>query len=126
LNTNIPDKLTFKKREVINITRLDGKVLDYWDREFELINPVVNLNGEKYFSRKDIEIIIRIKELLIGARKGKEETKAILLSEFEEIPIPEIKSEKLIKKMKGKSGEKLKTIKKGLKEILTLLNKDDK
>ncbi len=126
MNTNIPDKLTFKKREVINITRLDGKVLDYWEREFELINPVVNRSGEKYFSRKDIEIIIRIKELLIGERKGKEETKAILFSEFEKIHIPKVKPEKSVKKQEKKSDKKLKTIKKELKEILTLLDKDDK
>jgi len=122
LNTNIPDKLTFKKREVVNITRLDGKVLEYWEKEFTLLSPVVNKNGEKYFSRKDIEIIIRIKELLMGEKKSKEETKAILLSEFEAVQVPEFKAEKKI----SKPGSDLSSLKKGLKEILTLINKDDK
>ncbi len=120
--TNIPDKLTFKKREVINITRLDGKVLDYWEKEFNVIKPVINRNGEKYFSRKDIEIIIRIKELLMGEKKSKEETKSIIISEFEIGIIPAGKSEETVKK----KGTNLSSLKEGLKEILTLIDKNDK
>lgn len=122
MTTNIPDKLTFKKREVINITRLDGKVLDYWEKEFNVINPVVNRNGEKYFSRKDIEIIIRIKELLMGERRSREETKSIVVSEFEIGTAPVEKIEKPVKK----SGISLTSLKEGLKEILTLIDKNDK
>lgn len=122
MNTNIPDKLTFKKREVVNITRLDGKVLEYWEKEFTLLSPVVNQNGEKYFSRKDIEIIIRIKELLMGEKKSKEETKTILFSEFEAVQAPELRTE--IKR--SKPGPKLSSLKDGLKEILTLIDKNDK
>ena len=122
MNTNIPDKLTFKKREVINITRLDGKVLEYWEKEFVILNPVENQNGDKYFSRKDIEVIIRIKELLMGEKKSKEETKAILLSEFEAVQIPKEKFEKKI----TKQGINLSSLKEGLKEILTLIDKNDK
>ncbi len=122
MNTNIPDKLTFKKREVINITRLDGKVLEYWEKEFVILNPVENQSGDKYFSRKDIEIIIRIKELLMGEKKSKEETKAILLSEFEAVQIPKEKFEKKI----TKQGINLSSLKEGLKEILTLIDKNDK
>ena len=122
MNTNIPDKLTFKKREVINITRLDGKVLDYWEKEFEILNPVVNKNGEKYFSRRDIEIIIRIKELLIGEKKSKEETKTSLLSEFEAVLVPE----KRAGKKENKPALKLSSLKDGLREILTLIDKNDK
>ncbi len=122
MNTNIPDKLTFKKREVINITRLDGKVLDYWEKEFIILNPIENQNGEKYFSRKDIEVIIRIKELLMGEKKSKEETKAILLSEFEAVQLPKEK----VEKRSSKPGFKLSSLKEGLKEILTLIDKDDK
>ena len=122
MNTNIPDKLTFKKREVINITRLDGKVLDYWEKEFNVINPVINRNGEKYFSRKDIEIIIRIKDLLMGERKSKEETKSIIISEFEIGTAPVEK----VEKPKKKAGLNLTSLKEGLKEILTLIDKNDK
>ena len=122
MNTNIPDKLTFKKREVINITRLDGKVLDYWEKEFNVINPVINRNGEKYFSRKDIEIIIRIKDLLMGERKSKEETKSIIISEFEIGTAPAEK----VEKPKKKSVLNLTSLKEGLKEILTLIDKNDK
>ena len=122
MDTNIPDKLTFKKREVINITRLDGKVLDYWEKEFNVINPVVNRNGEKYFSRRDIEIIIRIKELLMGEKRSKEETKSIIVSEFE-IGIATVET---VGKLKVKPVKRLSSLKQGLKEILTLIDNNDK
>jgi len=122
VTVHIPDKLTFKKREVINITRLDGKVLDYWETEFDVICPVINRNGEKFFSRKDIEVIIRIKELLMVEKKTREEAKSLLLEEFETGGVPEERN--------CKNGERpspdLSSLKEGLKEILTLIDKDDK
>ncbi len=120
--TKIPDKLAFKKREVVNITRLDGKVLDYWEKEFEMLNPVINKNGEKFFSRNDIEVIIRIKELLIGEKRDKDEAKNILLSEFGMLNSPDIKE----KISDSPSKKRLTEVKEGLLDILTLLDKDDK
>ena len=122
MTSQIPDKLTFKKREVINITRLDGKVLDYWEKEFDVISPVINRNGEKFFSRKDIEAIIRIKELLMVEKRSREDTKALLLEEFQNGIVPEKKEDK----RGGRPSPDLSSVKEGLKEILTLIDKDDK
>ena len=122
MTANIPDKLTFTKREVVNITRLDGKVLDYWEKEFAMLNPVVNQNGDKFFSRKDIDIILRIKELLMGEKKSREEAKAALLHEFESPPV----QTGMIGGKKPKPDIDLSTVKEGLEEILTLIDKDDK
>ncbi|MEN8154237.1 MAG: MerR family transcriptional regulator [Acidobacteriota bacterium] len=122
MGINIPDKLTFKKREVINLTRLDGKVLDYWEKEFDNLNPVVNKNGDKFYTRIDIDLILRIKELLIEKKSNKEETKKLIYDEFNGIEKVDIQKKKIDKDKLGQ----LNIVKNGLKDILTILDKDDK
>jgi len=121
MNFKIPDKLTFKRREVIYISRLDGKVIDYWEREFGGFNPVVNSTGEKFYSRKDLEKILWIKQLLIVEKLEKSRVKEMLKKNGEYQPESGVNfSDKPLK------GEKLKSIKNQLKEILTILDKHDK
>lgn len=121
MDFQLPDKLTFKKKEVINITRLDGKVIDYWEKEFGGFSPVVNNIGEKFYTRRDLELLLKIKQLLIIEKMEKDQVKAVMKNEFQlqpgsvsGIPAREIKS------------DKLKSIKNQLKEILTILDKNDK
>lgn len=122
MSIDIPDKLAFKKRDVVNITKLDGKVIDYWEREFEVFKPVVSKKGERFYSRKDLEIILRIKELLVVEKINKSRIKEILKEELPGIELSERTNEQNVKK----DLSELENIKNGLKEILTLLDKDDK
>lgn len=126
MKTNIPDKLTFKKREVINIARLDGKVLDYWEGQFDILHPVINQNGEKFFSRNDLEIILRIKELLIAEKKSREDARAILNEEFGMAMPPPPPAPAAPENNGAGKRKNLTSIRKGLREILTLLDKDVK
>ena len=48
VENKIPDKLTFKRKEVMQLSKLDGRVLDYWEKEFGAFAPVINQSGEKY------------------------------------------------------------------------------
>lgn len=121
MDFRIPNKLSFKRREVINISRLDGKVIDYWEREFGGIIPVVNSTGERYYSRRDLERILLIKKLLIVDKLDKSRVREELKQAGESQP-------ESGKDSTGNSckGEKIKTIKNQLKEILTILDKHDK
>jgi len=121
MDFQLPDKLTFKKKEVINITRLDGKVIDYWEKEFGGFSPVVNNTGEKFYTRRDLELLLKIKQLLIIEKMEKDQVKKVMKNEFQlhpdsisVFPAREIKS------------DKLKSVKNQLKEILTILDKNDK
>jgi DNA-binding transcriptional MerR regulator len=118
---NIPEKLTFRRKEVIQLAKLDGRVLDYWEKEFSAFAPVVNQSGEKFYSRRDLEIILAIKQWLIKEKRDKGEIKGLLLQNFGELgnSLSEQNQEPV-------SPEKLKRIRRGLDEILTLLAKDDK
>lgn len=117
----IPDKLTFKRKEVMQLAKLDGRVLDYWEREFHAFSPVVNQSGEKFYSRRDVEIILAVKGWLIQEKRDKSLIQQLLLQRFGELAgsQPADAGEPV-------SPEKLRRIRRGLKEILTLLAKDDK
>jgi len=119
MDFKIPDKLTFKRKETINITSLDGKVLDYWEKEFGVINPVINKVGEKFYTRKDIEVILKIKQLLIVEKLEKSRIKKIIKNDYGNYNDNITDSTKL-------SADKLKTIKTSLKEILTIIDKNGK
>jgi DNA-binding transcriptional MerR regulator len=118
---NIPEKLTFRRKEVIQLAKLDGRVLDYWEKEFSAFAPVVNQSGEKFYSRRDLEIILAIKQWLIKEKRDKSEIKGLLLQNFGDLgsSLSEQNQEPV-------SPEKLKRIRRELDEILTLLAKDDK
>jgi DNA-binding transcriptional MerR regulator len=119
--TTIPEKLTFKRKEVMQLAKLDGRVLDYWEKEFAAFTPVTNQSGEKFYSRRDVEVILKIQEWLNRDQCDKNKIKALLLQNFGEIDNgqPTAAPGPL-------DHEKVKRIRRGLDEILTLLAKDDK
>ena len=118
---NIPDKLTFRRKEVMQLAKLDGRVLDYWEKEFAAFVPVVNQSGEKFYSRRDVEIIMAIKQWLILEKCDKGKIKNLLLQYFGDLNNAQSTSNQ-----DPVDPEKLKKIRRGLSEILTLLAKDDK
>jgi DNA-binding transcriptional MerR regulator len=122
---DIPEQLTFRRREVMQLTKLDGRVLDYWETEFAAFVPVVNQSGEKYYSRHDVEIILRIRELLVVDKRDKESVRQLLQPGVE--TFAEKKPAERGKKEKVKPPvAPVCEIRRQLKEILTLLDKDDK
>lgn len=60
----IPDKLFFKIGETSEIADLPTHVLRFWENEFKLLSPGKNRTGQRLYTRRDVEIILRIKELL--------------------------------------------------------------
>lgn len=72
----IPDKIYFKIGEVCELVGVQAHVLRYWESEFPMLSPQKNNSGQRSYRRKDVEIALRIKQLLYnemftiaGARK---------------------------------------------------------
>jgi DNA-binding transcriptional MerR regulator len=72
----IPEKIYFKIGEVCDLVDVQAHVLRYWETEFPQLAPQKNRSGQRSYRRKDVEISLRIKELLYdelytiaGARK---------------------------------------------------------
>ena len=61
---DIPDKLYFKIGEVSKISGLPSHVLRFWESEFKKIKPRRTTTGQRSYTRKDIETILKIKHLL--------------------------------------------------------------
>jgi DNA-binding transcriptional MerR regulator len=66
--TEIPEKRYFRIGEVSAITGIEPFVLRYWETEFPKINPARSRSGQRLYKRRDIEIILQIKDLLYQKR----------------------------------------------------------
>jgi DNA-binding transcriptional MerR regulator len=64
MDRQIPNKLFFKIGEVCELTDTQPYVLRYWESEFPALAPAKNSSGQRIYRRRDIETILRIKQLL--------------------------------------------------------------
>lgn len=62
--TVIPEKIFFKIGEVCDLVGVQAHVLRYWETEFPTLSPQKNRSGQRTYRRRDVEIALRIKELL--------------------------------------------------------------
>ncbi|HVG29601.1 MAG TPA: MerR family transcriptional regulator [Pyrinomonadaceae bacterium] len=60
----IPEKLFFKIGEVCDITGVQAHVLRYWESEFPMLAPQKNRAGQRTYRKRDVEMVLRVKELL--------------------------------------------------------------
>ncbi len=60
----LPDKLYFKIGEVSTIAGLQPYVLRFWESEFSQIKPKRTPSGQRIYTKGDVEIILKVKNLL--------------------------------------------------------------
>ena len=112
----IPDKLYFRIGEVATLCRLPAYVLRFWESEFPQLKPVKSGTGQRMYRRRDVESVLRIKQLLydqgftiVGARQQlRSESKPDKGQSA--IPFP------------SQSPADLQRLRQGLREILNLLS----
>ena len=112
----IPDKLYFRIGEVATLCHLPAYVLRFWESEFPQLKPVKSNTGQRMYRRRDVESVLRIKQLLYeqgftisGARQHlRAETKTDKTQAA--IPFP------------VQSSAEIQNIRQGLREILNLLS----
>ncbi len=107
--SEIPDKLFFKISEVCDIVGVEPYVLRFWETEFPNLAPEKSKAGHRVYKRKDVENILRVKELLYergftiaGARKVLSKSRGSRKADRDAI---------------------LLDVRKGLQDILTLLRR---
>src|ERR1700738_3390661 len=114
--TFIPDKLYFRIGEVASLCRLPAYVLRFWETEFPQLKPVKSSTGQRMYRKRDVENVLRIKQLLYdqgftisGARQQlRSETKSDKSQST--IPFP------------TQSAVEIRYIRQELREILNLLS----
>jgi DNA-binding transcriptional MerR regulator len=62
----LPPKLYFRIGEVAGLVGVEPHVLRYWEREFRSIRPTKSAKGQRVYSRRDVENLLRVRELLYG------------------------------------------------------------
>jgi DNA-binding transcriptional MerR regulator len=60
----IPDKLYYRIGEVSRIVGVEPHVLRYWESEFPFLKPSRVVSKQRLYKRKDVEMLLRIKQLL--------------------------------------------------------------
>jgi len=112
----IPDKLYFRIGEVATLCHLPAYVLRFWESEFPQLKPVKGSTGQRMYRKRDVEGVLRIKQLLYeqgftiaGARQQlRVETKSDKTQGA--IPFP------------SRSNSEIQHIRQGLREILSMLS----
>src|SRR5437667_6943826 len=112
----VPEKLYFRIGEVSSLCRLPAYVLRFWETEFPQLKPVKSSTGQRMYRRKDVEAVLRIKQLLYeegftiaGARQ---QLRADIKIEKNQAPLP----------FPTHSASDLNGIRHGLQEILGMLS----
>ena len=131
MDKKIPNKLFFKIGEVCEITDTQPYVLRYWESEFPALAPAKNSSGQRIYRRRDIETVLRIKQLLYeegftiaGAKKRLEAEMAGRV----ETPIPAVDGPSVGPPDAGGADRvaALRQVREQLREILTLLERNDR
>ena len=116
-----PKRELFKAADVCEVVQLQPYVLRSWEAEFPQIGQVPAGGGPRLYRRSDVELVLRIKQLvfeegltLSGARRrleedgGKSNGASVLVEEV----------------VDARVREQLRNLKSGLKQILEMLSKD--
>jgi len=120
MDVKIPDKLYFKIGEVSQLTGVKPHVLRYWESEFGSFRPVKSRNNQRLFRRKDIELVLRLKELLYkqgftiaGARKKLQEPSSAESDDQLRLPLPSNSPQHLLEELR----EELLKLRKSLERL---------
>ena len=141
----IPEKLFFKIGEVCELAGVQAHVLRYWESEFPMLAPQKNRAGQRVYRKRDVEMALRIKELLYedqytiaGAKKrlthelrggklkvvnGDDASNDSLGADGNEAPKTFVRT---IAPSTAEEREGLKRIAAELRELLSLLEKEKK
>ena len=68
LETLLPPQTYFSIREVSQLTQVKSYVIRYWETQFSALRPARRESGQRKFTQKDVDAIVRIKELLYDKR----------------------------------------------------------
>ena len=116
---SFPDKLFYKIGEVSRIVDVEPYVLRYWETEFSFLKPRKNKSGQRVYVKKDVELLITIKNLLYNERytiEGVRKQLGFTAAGSESRPVKDIQRKEV-----RQSSQVIEHLKKRLREILSQL-----
>jgi DNA-binding transcriptional MerR regulator len=147
----IPEKLFFKIGEVCELAGVQAHVLRYWESEFPMLAPQKNRAGQRVYRKRDVEMALRIKELLyedqytiagakkrlnndlrgggklkvVGSENGDSESKPVELNDGEAFPAATGYA-RAVAPRSAEEKQGLKQLASELRELLSLLEQENK
>ena len=118
-------KLYYSIGDVSEITDLKQYVLRYWETEFSFLNPKKNSAGNRIYIDNDIKVIKEIQSLLYEKKFTIKGANQYLLNKYKnEDKIDNIV--KLVKENSSTDKELLLNLRKGLQDIVDLIDSTKK
>ena len=104
-------KLYYSIGEVSKLVGLKSYVLRYWETEFKQLTPPKNRAGNRTYRQKDIDLIIKIKNLLHGEKFTIEGARSVISSKVSSISTVKTIDIKIISQLKNELQQILQVIK---------------
>ena len=104
-------KLYYSIGEVSKLVGLKSYVLRYWETEFKQLSPPKNRAGNRTYRQKDIDLILKIKDLLHGKKFTIEGARSVISSKASVSSNIEAIDRKIISQLKNELQQILQVIK---------------
>ena len=104
-------KLYYSIGEVSKLVGLKSYVLRYWETEFKQLTPPKNRAGNRTYRQKDIDLILKIKDLLHGKKFTIEGARSVISSKTSTSSNIEVINRKIISQLKNELQQILQVIK---------------
>ena len=105
-------KLYYSIGEVSKMIGLKSYVLRYWETEFKQLAPPKNRAGNRTYRQKDIDLILKIKNLLHDKKFTIEGARAVISSKASNTNVAESIDRKIINQLKNELQQILQIIEK--------------
>jgi DNA-binding transcriptional MerR regulator len=90
MKTKTESKLYYSISEAAALTKIKPHVLRYWESQFKMLRPKKNKAGNRMYRKRDLKLILLIKELLYeqgftisGAKKKLQDEKDAIRDQLE-------------------------------------------
>ena len=104
-------KLYYSIGEVSKIVGLKSYVLRYWETEFKQLSPPKNRAGNRTYRQKDIDVILKIKDLLHVRKFTIEGARSVVSGKGAPEKSAEKINDNVIRQLKNELNEILQVIK---------------
>jgi len=96
-SSKTPAKLFYREDEVCRLAKIDADTLEAWEKEFPFLRAGQAGDGKKIFRARDLEIILRIKQLLAEKSVTLAGARRKIEAEFGLKPTPSVHPDELLK-----------------------------
>lgn len=127
--TSIPDKLYFRIGEAARLCGVETYVLRFWETEFTQLRPNKGGTGQRLYRRSDLELALRIKQLLhhegytiAGARQHLAQQGRELRSKNAQSPLPIVSGQAKNTRQSAAIEARLVKLRSEMKELLAVLS----